>query len=252
MQDAQSLDHSTAPNVAETLRLLVETEIKRIFGMGLFPCDGANLDAVAPLAAGVDTAIFVSQHLPETAKFANAGALLDEAMRRREVDGLILEFGVFSGRTINRLAAQTSQQIFGFDSFEGLPEDWRPDVGKGAFRAGLPSVAPNVELVVGWFDETLPEFLERHEGPASLIHVDCDLYSSSKTVFDCCRDRIVAGTILVFDEFFNYVGWRRHEYRAFMEFVEAMGVRYEYIGYVPAHQQVAVRIVSVGAQADLV
>jgi hypothetical protein len=246
VQNAQSLNTFAAANFAEASGLPVEIQIRRMFGMGPFPCDGANLDAVAPLAAAVDTAIFVSQHLPETTRFADPGALLDEAMRHRLVDGLILEFGVFSGKTINRLAAQTPQQIFGFDSFEGLPEDWRPDVGKGSFHAALPPVAANVELVVGWFNNTLPEFLAQHEGAASLIHIDCDLYSSTKTVFDCCKDRIVAGTILVFDEFFNYVGWRRHEYRAFMEFVEAMKVGYEYIGYVPSHQQVAVRITSVG------
>jgi hypothetical protein len=241
MQNAPSAAPA-APTVMETLRLLTEAEIKRTFGLGGFPCDGANLDAVASLAAAIDSAMFVSQHMGGAAKFADGGALLDEAMRRRRVEGLILEFGVFSGRTINRLAAQTEQKIYGFDSFEGLPEDWRPDVGKGSFRAGLPPVAANVELVVGWFDRTVPPFLAENAGPASLIHVDCDLYSSTRTVFDCCRDRIGPGTILVFDEFFNYVGWRLHEYRAFMEFAAELGWEYEYFGYVPSHQQVAVQI----------
>jgi hypothetical protein len=248
VQNAPANASSEGPTIIETLRQLTEAEIKRMFGLGLFPCDGGNLDAVAPLAAAVDTAIFVSQNMGEAPKFPHAHDLLDAALRQRSVDGLILEFGVFSGRTINHMAGQTSDKIFGFDSFEGLPEDWRPDVGKGSFRAGLPAVADNVELIVGLFDKTLPDFLAQHEGPASLIHVDCDLYSSSKTVFESCRDRIVPGTILVFDEFFNYVGWRRHEYRAFMEFIEEAKASYEYIGYVPAHQQVAVRILSVGQQ----
>ncbi len=242
MLNASSAPQAAAPTIMETLSLLAEAEIRKMFGLGGFPCDGANLDAVAPLAAAIDSAIFVSQNMTGAAKFVDGGALLDEAMRRRRVEGLILEFGVFSGRTINRLAAQTDQTIFGFDSFEGLPEDWRPDVGKGSFRAGLPPVASNVELVVGWFDRTLPDFLVRHEGPASLIHVDCDLYSSTRTVFDSLRDRIAPGAILVFDEFFNYVGWRNHEYRAFTEFIEESGLTFEYFGYVPSHQQVAVQI----------
>jgi hypothetical protein len=242
VQNASSASQAAASTIMETLSLLAEAQIKKMFGLGGFPCDGANLDAVAPLAAAIDSAIFVSQNMAGAAKYADGGALLDEAMRRCRVAGLILEFGVFSGRTINRLAAQTEQKIFGFDSFEGLPEDWRPDIGKGSFRAGLPPVAANVELVVGWFDRTLPEFLEKHEGPAALIHIDCDLYSSTRTVFDCCRDRIVPGTILVFDEFFNYVSWRRHEFRAFMEFIEEAGLTFEYFGYVPSHQQVAVQI----------
>ncbi len=242
MFNAPSAVQAAAPTVMETLALLAEAEDKKMFGLGGFPCDGANLDAVAPLAAAIDSAIFVSQNMAGAAKFVSGGDLLDEAMRRRLIDGLILEFGVFSGRTINRLAAQADQTIFGFDSFEGLPEDWRPDVGKGSFRAGLPPVASNVELVVGWFDATLPSFLEAHEGPASLIHIDCDLYSSTRTVFTACRDRIVPGTILVFDEFFNYVGWRNHEYRAFVELIEETGLAFDYFGYVPSHQQVALQI----------
>ena len=111
-------------------------------------------------------------------------------MGRRRIEGLILEFGVYSGNTINHIASMTPQKVFGFDSFEGLPEDWRADFPKGRFAAALPAVRDNVELVVGWFDATLPGFLARETNPISLLHVDCDLYSSTKTIFDLCRDRI--------------------------------------------------------------
>ena len=155
-----------------------------------------------------------------------------------------MEFGVFSGRTLNHIASLTDQKVYGFDSFEGLPETWRDDFKQGAFKTSLPAVAPNVELVVGYFDVVLPDFLKSHPGPASLIHIDCDLYSSTRTVLDLCADRIVPGTTIVFNEFFNYVGWRRHEYRAFMEFVDAHRLVFEYTGYVPSHQQVSVKIIS--------
>ncbi len=57
-------------------------------------------------------------------------------------------------------------------------------------------------------------------------------------------DRIVAGTILVFDEYFNDPGWEGHEHRACAEFTAATGRAYDYVGVVPSHQQVAVRIVA--------
>lgn len=40
------------------------------------------------------------------------------------------------------------------------------------------------ELVVDWFDDTLPGFLSEHPGPVSFLHVDSDLHSSATTVFD--------------------------------------------------------------------
>lgn len=151
---------------------------------------------------------------------------------------------MFSGRSINRIAANRPTSVYGFDSFEGLPEDWREGYSKGAFaKDALPEVSANVELVVGWFDRTLPHFLDTHSGPVSFLHVDCDLYSSTQTVFTQLRDRIVPGTIILFDEYFNYPGWEMHEFKAFQEFVSSTGLQYEYIGLTPHHQKVAVRVV---------
>jgi predicted O-methyltransferase YrrM len=74
--------------------------------------------------------------------------------------------------------------------------------------------------------------------------VDCDLYSSTQTVFAHLHPKIAPGTIIVFDEYFNYPTWERHEFRAFQEYVRFRQVRYEYIGLVPSSQQVAVRILA--------
>jgi hypothetical protein len=70
----------------------------------------------------------------------------------------------------------------------------------------LPHVSSNVTLIKGWFDQTLPPFLEKHPAPVSFLHVDCDLYSSTKTIFDSLRTRFRPGTVIVFDEYFNYPG----------------------------------------------
>jgi hypothetical protein len=168
------------------------------------------------------------------------------AVRQARVDGLYLEFGVHSGRTISHIAGLAPHRtVHGFDSFEGLPEAWAGyTLGKGAFRQdGPPAVPDNVELHVGWFDETLAPFLDSSPGAAAFVHIDSDLYSSAKTVLDGLADRMVEGTVIVFNEYFNYPNWREHEYKAFQEFCETHGVEYEYLCW--ALYEVAVKITSI-------
>jgi hypothetical protein len=161
-------------------------------------------------------------------------------------DGLVLELGVYGGSTINYLAKKLPEkQIHGFDSFEGLPEFWRDGFAEGHFKLNsLPSVESNVKLYKGWFEETLPIFFEQ-EGMDSYItymHIDSDLYSSANTIFKCAASKIKKGTIIVFDEYFNYPGWQYGEFKAFKEFIEYSGLSYDYITYNRLHEQVAVKI----------
>jgi methyltransferase family protein len=151
------------------------------------------------------------------------------------MDGIIAEFGVYRGESVNRIAALAHPRaVYGFDSFEGLPEDWIPGGGKGAFslKGEPPAVLANVSLVKGWFEETLPPFLGQHPGrPFAFIHIDSDLYSSCKTVLSLCADRIVPGTIIVFDEIWNHKPFYYGEMRALFEFIQETGTRFEWIGY---------------------
>ena len=78
---------------------------------------------------------------------------------------------------------------------------------------------------------------------AGQVSSDCDLYSSTKTVFDNIYDRIVPNTVIQFDEYYNYPGWRNHEFKAFQEFCKKYSVEYEYIGI--SLYQVAVVIKSI-------
>lgn len=215
------------------------------FGLGPMPADGANLLMVEKLAAAIDSANYLNSNMAGCTRYAHPHHLLSAGMQARRVpNGLVLEFGVYSGRTVNHIASLDAGKVYGFDSFEGLPEDWRSDFPKGSFkRTQLPVVASNVELVGGWFKYSLPVFLASHPGPVSFLHVDCDLYQSTKDVLHHLHDRIAPGTIIVFDEYFNYVGWRNHEFKAFAEFIAASGLSYRYFGAVPAHQQVGVIIV---------
>jgi hypothetical protein len=71
------------------------------------------------------------------------------------------------------------------------------------------------------------------------LHVDCDLYSSTKIVFDLLEPRLAAGAVIVFDEYFNYPEWEEGEYKAFSEFLIRTGLSREFIGYHAKSQQVA-------------
>jgi hypothetical protein len=200
--------------------------------------DSFDILEVAFLKAAFDSSAYYERHLLRTRAFDNDLALLTHALKLAPSDGLVLEFGVASGRTISHMASMRVQTLFGFDSFEGLPEDWRSGYEKGYFAGNLPAVPDNVELIKGWFDLTLPDFLSSHDGKVSLVHIDCDLYSSTKTIFDCLESRLTEGSVLVFDEYWNYPGWREHEHKAFEELKTRIGLQFEPIGFVPSHQQV--------------
>lgn len=171
--------------------------------------------------------------------------LLRYALGKAPEDGLVLEFGVEKGASVTCLAQATPRTVHGFDSFRGLPEDWAGTAEtRGAFDRGarLPKVPDNVSLHVGWFDDTLPPFLAEAEGRAALIHVDCDIYASTVTVLSLLAPRIGPGTVIVFDEYFNYFGWRQHEYRAFQEFIAGSGHAYRYLAFSAEKGHVAVII----------
>jgi hypothetical protein len=212
-------------------------------GQGPFSRDGLDLFNVRRLAAAIDTCTYLDTAMWDCPHFQNNWHLLETLLPTRPGGGLVLEFGVATGATVNFIAERVEGTVHGFDSFAGLPEDWRPDYPKGMFqRPTPPAVRENVNLVIGWFEDTLADFVRAHPGPVAFLHMDCDLYSSTATVLRHLRPRIAQGTIIVFDEYFNYVGWRHHEYKAFQEFVAETGLNYSYIGAVPNHQQVAVRI----------
>jgi hypothetical protein len=196
------------------------------------------------------TVDYIERTMPDALGFDSQRELIEYALRAVKVDGHYLEFGVFTGGTIRFIAARTSGRlVHGFDSFEGLPEAWGGfNLGGRAFdlKGRLPRVPANVRLYRGWFDTSLPAWLKANVGSIAFVHVDCDLYSSTKTIFTLLAERLVPGTVILFDEYFNYPNWEHHEFKAFQEFVAERGVKYIYLGF--ARQQVAVRIDAVGAR----
>jgi tetratricopeptide (TPR) repeat protein len=159
-------------------------------------------------------------------------------------NGLILEFGVRNATSIRQLASFTSKPLYGFDSFEGLPEDWHQESKEVYSTKGkVPKVPSHVTLIPGWFDQTLPLFLEKHEEDVALINIDCDIYSSTKTVLDLLSPRIKKGTIILFDEYIGNLHWEEDEHKAFMESIDSYHWNYEYLFYSAYTKQVVVRVI---------
>ena len=204
---------------------------------------GQDLEYVLQVRARDSSANYVSVMMPDAKRFADRDALLMFAAERaKTVAGCVCEFGVFSGYTLGLLAnLLPEKKVYGFDSFEGLPTDWRPGFGKGVFKTSIPTFKQrNVSLRIGWFDKTVPAFSEELKKAGVKIcfmHIDCDLYASTKCVFEGLLELCSPGAVIVFDEYFNYPGWVGHEHRALMEAVER-GAAVSYIGFNSAGEQV--------------
>lgn len=117
--------------------------------------------------------------------------------------GHLLEFGVRTGGTVRliRRSFPEPYEVFGFDTFTGLPHWWGgTDKGPGYFGMGgeVPDV-PGVKMFVGRFCDTIPQYLQDAR-PIALLHVDGDTYCSAVEVLWGLNDYIVTGTVIVFDE----------------------------------------------------
>lgn len=223
---------------------MLKKPLKRMvqsIGRNLFDvyCDPVNAMRLEALHETVD---YIKANARDALSLRTRDKLLDVAVDRIEVDGLILEFGVHQGKSLCRVAERVApKQVFGFDSFRGNPEDWGGwNAPRGVFDLGgaMPKVPANAELVAGYFDDSLPSWTINHPGDIAFAHIDCDLYSSTKSIFANLGDRFVAGSVIVFDEYFNYTNWQQHEYKAFQEYIAESGKKYRYLAY--STQQVAV------------
>jgi hypothetical protein len=152
---------------------------------------------------------------------------------------LYLEFGVANGASMrywSELLSRPDAILHGFDTFEGLPEDWGL-ADKGAYTAGgrIPVIADRrVSFFKGLFQETLPRYvLPSHE--ILIVNIDCDLYSSTSFVLNWLAEHIHPGTFIYFDEFSD----PRNEMRAFQELLKASGQRFSLLGATRSYGQVS-------------
>jgi len=189
------------------------------------------------------------------------------------VDGLNMEFGVYRGTSITTFSNNINgKMIYGFDSFEGLPDKWDDENPQGCFSLngnipsgpldkqtqvdpGMYSTAmhvaltgwnPNIKLIKGLVQDTVAPFLKEHDGPIAFMHMDLDIYSATRSVFLDTQDRLVDSTIIAFDELLDYPTYKEHELKAFAELLlenkdlDFEPLLYQNNGY--SYQQATIRI----------
>lgn len=156
-----------------------------------------------------------------------------EISNHSTIDGDVAEMGVYNGESLKIIEEVfPNDNIFGFDSFEGIPEEWSTSsdytVPKNFFDLGgsFPETLRST-LIKGWFSESLPGYKE-NINQLKFIHIDCDLYSSTKTTLEEFNDHIKMGTLIAFDEFIQfpeapskwYTNWKDGEYKACIEWMK--------------------------------
>jgi hypothetical protein len=226
--------------VGKVLRLFQRTLIIRNSPQGVF--------LLIHQQALQDSAQYASKNFSQAMQFDKRSELWSYCLNRipqLQTGGVIAEFGVWKGDSINFFARNCPKaKVFGFDSFEGLEEDWYGTrLQKGFFSTNgqLPKCERNVSLVKGWFEDTLPKFCRELQGEKiQLLHMDADTYKPTAYVLNSLTKNLGRGTIVIFDEYFGYSSFREHEFRAWQEFVNSEGIKYQYIGYM--EMQVAIEI----------
>ena len=155
-----------------------------------------------------------------------------------------MEFGVWRGASM-RLWCESNtdadSRFFGFDSFEGLPEDFSPRFPKGTFSTGglIPDINDSrVQFVVGWFQRTLPTFLDSYQarGCPLVVHCDSDLYSSALFCLASLNRIIHPGTIIIFDDLSAVTC----EYRALTDYSTAFLRQWRFVAATEDFKQAAV------------
>tara|TARA_B100001540_G_C15757668_1_gene620120 strand:- start:55 stop:837 length:783 start_codon:yes stop_codon:yes gene_type:complete len=143
---------------------------------------------------------------------------------------LYLEFGVYKGKSINFLSNFLNTKIYGFDSFEGLREDWmgsKNSAGSMNLDGDLPKVNSNVEIIKGDVEDTLNDFLNNNKNKKIIfMHMDLDVYSSTKFVLQKVKPYLDKKCVILFDELYNHPGWEHGEYKALTEVFNENEYRY--------------------------
>jgi hypothetical protein len=221
---------------------LIERLVRRIF----YRYYSQNLLYELQIRARNEAVDYIQGNMNDAMIWESQKDIINHAKRESSENGLVAEFGVATGKSVNLIASlfADDQTVFGFDTFEGLPKDWKGHLApKGEFRQKtLPKLNKNVELVVGLFEETLPSFVKKIHEDVRFIHIDCDLYSSTKTILDNLNPKITVGSVILFDEYFNYPAWKKHEFLAWQEFCKKNKVNYEYLAFTASGSSVLVRV----------
>ena len=177
--------------------------------------------------------------LPEL--YFHRWALFDRMIDMSNKARPFYEFGVWRGRAFQHLI-QTFKKGYGFDTFEGIPEDWHDEkAGTYSSDGNIPQIEGG-EFIVGKFEDTLPGFFSEPRPMASVINFDADLYSSTICALNFSKSVIDKHTILIFDEFLMNENWEEDEYKALNDFCLNNNYTYEVLAISFFTKQVAVRL----------
>jgi hypothetical protein len=189
-----------------------------------------------------DSQKFIYENTTKSTRiFPDHWSLRDSIFENLPHEGLLFEFGVYKGKSINYFAKKMQEKndsriIYGFDSFKGFSEEWTGveqkysrehfDIGGGEVV-----VENNIRLIDGYIENTLPKFCTvlKDTDRVAFIHIDTDTYSPAKTILNALKGRLKKGTIILFDELAGYPNWRSHEYAALVAELDRSW--YEYIGF---------------------
>ncbi|SRR5258706_15796421 len=173
--------------------------------------------------------------------------LYHELIRQEQVDTVAVdyfEFGVAGGDSFKWWLAHSGNpdsRFFGFDTFEGLPENFGP-FAKGTMAAALESLNitdPRASFYKGLFQDTLIPFLEQYtNGRKKLIHMDADIFSATIFTLSQLYKYLNDGDIIMFDEF----AVPKHEFMAFKIFTESFYIKYEVVGAANNYLFLAIKI----------
>lgn len=187
---------------------------------------------------------FYSPHRDHSKRYKLYQHIIDTQNLKNEAFDYV-EFGVCQGHSIRWWVGNcinSDSRFYGFDTFEGLPEDWGV-YNKGDMSANIPRIDDTrVEFVKGLFQDTLQNFLATHNlrnGKRKIIHLDADLFSSTLYALTSLAPYMSKGDILIFDEF----NVPNHEFFAFKMFCESYYVKTKLIGAVNNYYQTAMVIV---------
>ena len=176
--------------------------------------------------------------------YFNRWAFFDYAISVSRQERPFYEFGVWRGEAFKYLI-KTLKRGFGFDTFEGLPEDWHHEsAGTYSSNGNIPEIEGG-EFIVGNFDVTLEPFFSIPRPMASIINFDADLYSSTLCALNFSKPVIDQHTILIFDEFIMNENWENDEYKALIEFCENNGCGYELLAISFTTKQAAFRLINI-------
>ena len=231
------------------IKKVIKTVLAKIgnsLNKGILPIHKASVIERVESESKKQSAEFIVSKLSNADLFKDLAEIHMHIISKINRSGLILEFGVYTGRSIKRFSKQLynmedNRTIYGFDSYEGLQEDWSgaPSIVKGSFKTKPPKLPSNVQLVIGLVQDTFENFLNNtQDKDIAFIHLDMDTYTPTKYALEKAKPYLQKGTIILFDELYGYPNWQKHEYLALTEVFNEN--EYEFILF--GNEQAAIKI----------